>query len=293
MVSCSGVPPDIRGMKFRAVRHLHAYGPLARSIEDLELCLKVIAGPDPNDVETPAVPLVDPPAKTLKELKVAWTDGFGGIPVSEDTKKALAMLAEKLKAKGCTVEKVSPKDFDYAGAWETYGKLMDLELGSYQPGFMRFMNYVFGWYYRKDVPFLSMAYPQTYGKYLETMTRRDRYVSQMEKFMEGYDVWICPVASTTSYPHIAPDRYFGPFPLYSKPVVVDGTPLNYLAANGCYTTIFNLTGGPVVVIPVGLTSEGMPIGAQLAGKRWRDMELLRAARLVDGVSGAYRPPPGY
>lgn len=293
MVSTYGVPPDTGTFTFRAVRHLLGYGPLARSIDDLELCLKIIAGPDPKDVDIPMVPLVDPPAKHLKGLRVAWTDGLGGKPVSADTKKTLATLAARLKEKGCLVQNTSPKDFDYPGAWETYGKIMDLELGSYQPWYVRMVSFVFGWSYRKDVPFLSMAFPQTYGKYLEAMTRRDGYVAKMDRFMDGYDVWLCPVASTTAYPHIAPDRYFGPFPIYGKPVVVDGAPLNYLAANGCYTTLFNLTGSPVVVIPIGLTSEGMPIGVQLVGKRWRDLELLKTAKLVDEVAGAFKSPPGY
>ncbi len=293
MVSSYGVPPDTRGSKFRAVRHLNGFGPLARSIDDLELCLKVIAGPDTRDVEVPAIPLVDPPAKTLASLRVAWADELGGVPVSEDTKKALAALAAKLGEKGCSVRKASPEGFDYPKAWQTYGKIMDLELGQYQSGFTRFVSYIFGWRYRRNVPFLSLAYPATYRTYLDAMTARDGFVSKMEGFLADYDVWICPVASTTAFRHIAPDRYFGPFPLYSEPVVVDGRPLNYLAASGCYTTLFNLTGSPVVVVPIGYTREGMPIGAQLVGRRWRDLELLQAARLIDKASGAFRHPPGY
>jgi len=75
--------------------------------------------------------------------------------------------------------------------------------------------------------------------------------------------------------------------------MVDGTPVNYLVANMSYTSIFNLTGNPVVVIPIGYTRDGMPIGVQIVGRRWRDMELLSIAAQLDKVAGAYRRPEGY
>jgi amidase len=69
--------------------------------------------------------------------------------------------------------------------------------------------------------------------------------------------------------------------------------VKYLVANMSYTSIFNLTGNPVVVIPIGYTREGIPIGIQIVGKRWRDMELLAIAEELDKVAKAYRKPSGY
>jgi amidase len=45
-------------------------------------------------------------------------------------------------------------------------------------------------------------------------------------------------------------------------------------ASGAYTMPFSLTGHPVVVIPIGQTPDELPIGMQIVGKRWREMELL-------------------
>ena len=67
----------------------------------------------------------------------------------------------------------------------------------------------------------------------------------------------------------------------------------YKRQNISYTSIFNLTGSPVVVIPIGYTKEGMPIGVQIVGKRWRDMELLTMAEQLDKIAAAYRRPEGY
>lgn len=56
---------------------------------------------------------------------------------------------------------------------------------------------------------------------------------------------------------------------------------------------FNLTGHPAVVIPVGQTQTGLPIGLQIVGKRWREMELLAIVEQIDQVVGRFQRPPGY
>lgn len=56
---------------------------------------------------------------------------------------------------------------------------------------------------------------------------------------------------------------------------------------------FNLSGHPAVVIPIGQTHNGLPIGIQIVGKRWREMELLAIAQELDKAVGDFRHPLGY
>jgi amidase len=44
---------------------------------------------------------------------------------------------------------------------------------------------------------------------------------------------------------------------------------------------FNLRGHPAVVIPIGKTKNSLPIGMQIVGKRWREMELLAIAQEIN------------
>jgi amidase len=317
-VSTHGVTPGMKESEFRAVRHMACCGPLARSIEDLRLALSIIAGPDIKNPDVPWVDLSRQPAKDLKGLRISWSDDFGKVPVSAETREALKYFTEKLAAHGCKVERMNTTIFDdhlkalmpeaknlygvqtddsrpigFREAWTTYGKLMDMELGVYQPSFFRFISYLFGGSFRKDVPMITMVFPQSYEKYLETLTERDFFVTAMDAFLSDRDVLLCPVTCTPAFEHIAPWRYFGPYPVYTDPVLVDGKPVKYLVANMSYTSIFNLTGNPVVVIPIAYTREGIPIGIQIVGKRWRDMELLAIAEELDKVAKAYRKPSGY
>lgn len=286
---------DMPKPEFNSWRYLVYQGPLARSIDDLKLALTIIAGPHPDEPLVPLVNLTQPKEKELKDLRIAWTDDFGGVPVTADTKAAMKDLADKLEKQGCRVEKLNPTGFDFTLAWKTYNEILDLQMGPYTPSYARFLQYVLGGSIRKKMGVGKMVIPQTYEKFLRALTQRDMLTATMEKFVGQYDAFLCPVTASSAFRHITPDGYVPPlnFPYYTKPVLIDDKPQTYMAANMAYTTIFNLTGNPVVIIPMGYSKEGMPIGVQIVGKHWRDMELLSVAKQIDGVSGAFKHPPGY
>ena len=300
MVPLSGVSPglptpDMPKLDFLTTPHLPVQGPLARSIDDLKLALTIIAGPDLNDVNVPLANLNDAGKKDLKKLRIAWTDDFGDVPVTAETRTALKALVEKMSQQGCKVEKVNPPGFDFMLAWNTYGELSDMEtFGPYIPWYGRFLQYVSGTSKRKEVPFSRMVYPMSYEKYLRVLTKRGKLVATMDRFLTPYDAYLCPVTTTPAFNHMPPERYMGGvLPVHNGKIMVDEKALNYWVANASYTTIFNLTGNPVVVIPMGHTRQGLPLGVQIVGKRWHDMELLSVAKEIDMVSGAFKHPPGF
>jgi len=71
---------------------MQTVGPLARSVEDLALALGLIAGPDGYDSQVPPVPLKTG-EQPLKISRFIWTDDFGGVPVTNDTRSSLARLS--------------------------------------------------------------------------------------------------------------------------------------------------------------------------------------------------------
>jgi amidase len=119
--------------------------------------------------------------------------------------------------------------------------------------------------------------------YFEALTERDRFITQMDEALEPWDVWLTPVAATSAFTHR----------LAWSAVDIDGRTYPHAVANGAYTMPFNLSGHPVVVIPIGQTKNGLPMGMQIVGKRWREMELLAIAQEINQVVGDFRPPAGY
>jgi len=292
-VSGYGIFPGLTDKNRRTLRAMASLGPLARSVRDLKLCLSIIAGPDGHDAMVPAADMCPKPKPAYPDLRIAWSDNFGDVPVSEDTRKVLEAVITKLANEGCTVEKINPPNFDFEEVWETWGKMVDLQINVNLPSSARFFMYMLGGIERSKAPLLQMVYPATYDKFIAEATRREILISHLEQFLAQWDVFICPVTPRPAYKHHEPDDVVFGYNIYDEPIPVDGQPINYWMANAAYTAPFNTTGHPAVSIPAGYSGDGMPIGIQIVGRRWHDMELLDMAEMIDAVAGAYSEPPGY
>jgi amidase len=284
-VPLTGHIPEPPGMP-RGVRHLNTIGPLARSVEDLTLALRLIAGPDGCQWEVPPVPLDEAADRPLSVTRLAWTDDFGGVPVTNDTRVALATLAEELRRRGYQIERQTPEGFDFTAAWETFGEILLAERAATAPE--RAAERVAALDARPDstvAMFRGMARgaSATMQQYTESLTKRDALITALEQFLARWDAFLCPVTVGPAIEHCP----------FGTPVDVDGQQVPYLVAGIAYTCPFNLTGHPVVVLPLTRSAAGLPIGLQVIGRRWGEMQLLAIAAQLTKVLGPFQRPPGY
>ncbi len=290
LVPSTGHIPEIPG-QVRAVRHMEVCGPIARSIEDLKKVLPLLAGPDGKDWEVPPLPLHAEPLPALSGLRIAWTDDFGGVPVCREARDGLAGLAERLSAGGCRVERGSPEGFAFEDAWETYGRIVGAEMGFNFPAGRRTASRLFGQVLYRRVPLyraIIRGVTLQLGRYLAALARRDALITALDRFLACRDAWLCPVSATPAFTH----RPSGAARIV-EPLDVDGRKVEYYTANMSYTTPFNLTGNPVVVLPLTRSEQGLPIGVQVVGRRWRDMKLLAVATRLSDLTGPFERPPGF
>jgi amidase len=293
-VSTAGHVPELPG-KPRCIRHMLGAGPLARSVEDLRLCLSIIAGSDRRQPDLPPIPLDVPSEKPLTARRIVWTDRFGNIPITNDSREAIHKFINNLESFGCQPELATFSNFDFDAAWENYGEVLVYELSVAESLFSRqsmrrSLNFLF--YSRQVNPKFQnnpmergfyKVFQADFHKYFRALTRREVFIAQMDEFFDSWDILLCPVATVPAFPH----RPTG------SPIDVDGIKLPYIMGCGAYTTIFNLTGNPVVTMPIGRSQSGLPIGIQVVGKRWQDMELLAIAEQLSEITGGFQRPPGY
>ena len=286
-VSTAGHVPPLPNQT-RYVRHMLRMGPLARSIEDLQLCMSLIAGVDSRQPEVPPIAL-DEPINKKSELNIAWTYGYDFLPIDEDTRSCIKNLTDSLTNAGCHLTESNPTELDWLDTLTNYGILSFFELFASTPsikdlirGFQFALKNEFlartQTSYRSSSPFskkTNLAFPPSLTKYKAILAERDRTMAQMDRFMDRWDAWICPVSLTPAFLHCD----------LGQPIKVDEVKFPYLLACGGYTMPLNFTGSPVVVIPIGQSKLGLPIGVQIVGKRWQDMEILEIAKVINKVAG--------
>jgi amidase len=249
---------------------LTTLGPIARSVDDLELILRVIAGPDGRDPFVAAAPLRDSREVDIAGLRVAWHSDNGIYTPTDEIRSVVEAAALSLGEAGAALTEIVPPPIpdtneallrlfvwnDDGGAW--IRRLLDAAgTGTPSPAIAVQIN-----------PDLRVA-----GDVIvERIEARDRFRAAMVAFMADYDVLVTPVTGFPAPPYgQAEDDAL--FPGYS------------------YTQVYNLSGLPAAVVRCGTSPEGLPIGVQIAAPPWREDLALAVARHLEAEFGGWQAPP--
>ena len=244
-------------------------GPIARSVGDLELILRVIAGPDGRDPFVAPVPLRDPSEVSLQGLRVCWHTDNGIFTPTPGIQAAVSAAVGALTDAGAVATDIIPppmrlsyEDLDALFVWNQDGgawiqRMLD-EAGTLTA-------------HRGIAAQIDQDYLAPGGEITRLMEARDRFRSDMLAFMQDYDALITPVAGF-------------PAPLYGQTEDESHFP------GYTYTWICNLTGWPAAVVRCGTSPEGLPIGVQIAAQPWREDVALAVAKHLEGVLGGWSAP---
>src|SRR5579883_257558 len=281
-VPSHGHVPDIPGMT-RTVRYMGTFGPLARSVDDLEAALRVIAGPDGHEAEGAPVPISPTPKLSAKGLRIAFIDSNPLVQVSSDTAKVVAATAKLLAKAGAKVKRAEPEGLDWQKAWDDWADLFNYLIRALQPLSER----------ERFFPMVSSSDPSArsagraarldMAEYFAVLDRRDQLLRRCESFLDTFDAWLLPVMPDAAF--IRQKQ--------SEPLMVDGRPYPYFFAGTSYNFLANLTGQPAIVLPCGFSKEGLPIGLQLIGKRWGEAKLLAVAKVLEKLLPPCPVPPAF
>jgi amidase len=101
-----------------------------------------------------------------------------------------------------------------------------------------------------------------------------------------FDAVICPVMPTPAFPHDhSPDQE-------ARRVAIDGKEYCYVDQLA-WPGVATCPGLPATAIPLGLSPEGLPIGAQIIGPWLEDRTPLKLAELIEQTYGGFTPPHGF
>lgn len=236
------------------------FGPMGRTVADLELALSVLAGFDVKDpFSVDASGMLANSKIDFKSLRGAFYTDNGISTVIPEIKLAVQSTALLLQAE-IPIEEAVPAEISLS-----YELLWNVFFQGFDHG-QSLLNYhkKIG---TKNISSLHERFLQSCKKNplsiynFQTMIEKiELFRLSMNNFMEKYDFIICPPCARVAYEH--------------------GKTFNHLH-DFSYAMTYNLTGWPAVVVPVGYTKEGLPIGIQIVAKPWHDHVALGVAKLIE------------
>jgi aspartyl-tRNA(Asn)/glutamyl-tRNA(Gln) amidotransferase subunit A len=118
--------------------------------------------------------------------------------------------------------------------------------------------------------------------YLRALYERRIFSSSLRTVMQRVDAFVLP---TLPIPAIPIERM-------GQDIEIDGVTENATTALLRLTMPFNLSGLPAISFPCGFTSDGLPIGLQVAGKPFEEATVLRIAHAYQQLTDWHRREPG-
>jgi amidase len=254
-------------------------GPMARTVRDTALMLSVIAGQDdrsPISFPVEAEKFLSAVRRPkIKGLRVAWSPDLKVSPVDHEVHRLVAAAARRFTELGCMVEQGEP---DFAGAQQIihatraarmvalHGEKLEKNRDQMNP------NLVWN---------IEQGFPLTAREIGEAEKGRTALYHRVREFFEKYDLLLTPSAAVPPFPQEM---------IYPKEI--NGQPMKNYQEWLCMTYAITITGLPAISIPCGFTSEGLPVGLQIVGRRLAENTVLKAAAAYEAATPwqEKRPP---
>jgi len=251
-------------------------GPMARTVGDVDLLFRIIAGYDPSD---PASAPVSFRAWTVDELRrfpIAYLEDDGVTPVTPETAAAVRNAAAALRDRGFHVEPWDAASFERIWKlwWMLFGRGIQLAMEDAVAGREHELSPLYR-AFRKTV---ELDAPLSSRSLMDMLLQRDAVRSAFLARMEKFPFLLCPACAIPAFRH------------GEREWTIQGKRVEYLKAMS-YSQWFNLLGNPAAVVPAGQSPEGLPIGVQIVGRPWEDEAVLAVAALIESSCGGFRRPP--
>ncbi len=243
-------------------------GPMARYVEDLILALPIISGPDGIDPHVPPVNLSDVKSVDISSLRIAYFIQDGVSNTANEIVHTVEKLVKELKTHVAKIELITIpclKD-TYRLLWEHFYLGSDQGQGTKNTLAMLRVD--------RPSPLLQQFLKQAEKSVLSVTQFRnlfrevDLYRIKMLEVLKDFDILLSPTASTTAKSH-------GTTHEESKDLT--------------HCMVHSLTGWPVTVVRCGVSSQGLPIGLQIAAKPWNDHLSLALGLKVESLEGGWQP----
>jgi amidase len=257
----------------RNVADVNVFGPIARSVDDLELLLGLLAGPNPDDAVAWRLDLPPARARELGGFRVAaWLDDVFA-PVDPAVAAVMTEAVTALEAAGARIDHDRRPDIDPAMASRDGLILISAATAI------------------SDTEGENSA-ASGGGRGLDHRSwdvlhrRRGEVRRRWAEFFVDVDVLLCPVTVVPPFRHVHSTDGAN----WMHATLADHSDRHYSELIG-WSALIGSAYLPATVPPIGRTADGLPVGIQVVAPYLHDRTSLAFARCMADVLGGYEPPP--
>lgn len=252
-------------------------GPMARTVADCALFLRVLAGFDsrsPISVDAPSSQFAAPLNRSFKSVRIAMMKDLG-LPWEPAIKSVFAAQRNVFESLGCVVEEAEPDLRDANECFVSWRHwLLELQFGDLIETCGHKLNEYIHWHVAEG--------RKLTGPYLSRLeAKRTTLYHRMRDFMNQYEFLLLPVNQVLPFDVALP-----------YPKQIDGVQMeNYLAwMKSAY--YISAVGNPAISVPCAFSETNLPIGIQIVGRHHDDWGVLQLAYAFEQATriGSRRPP---
>ena len=255
----------------------NVHGPMARTVPDVALMLRAIAGPDPRDplsLGESGRLFREPLERDFKGVHVAWSRDLDGLPVDPRITTVIDGQRSTFESLGCVTEEAGPDLSDADEIFTTWRAWSyELEYGDLLDDHRELLKDTVVWNIEEG---RRLTGPQL-G---EVERQRTDLYQRVGAFMEQYEFLVLPVSQ------VPPFDVEQPYVTEINGVQME-TYLDWMRS--CY--YITVTGLPAISMPCGFTPEGLPVGVQIVGRRHDDFGVLQLAHAFEQATGFWKQRP--
>ncbi len=227
-------------------------GPMARTVADVRALFEVMAGPDAGDsLSAPALGKATP-----------------------ETAAAVEQAAKLLDEQGFKVERKRLKGLDQAIElwWYFFGPVIAHMIRDGAAEHSTLLSPML----REYVALATAEKEMKYGEFLCACGERDQLRAEILRQMEDVSILISPVSAGPAFKHGEGNWRSGEKENYRDTMR--------------HSQWLNLAGFPGVAVPMGMSSEGLPIGVQVIGQPYEEELVLAVAEAIERGRGPWQAP---
>jgi aspartyl-tRNA(Asn)/glutamyl-tRNA(Gln) amidotransferase subunit A len=243
-------------------------GPMTKSVSDAAIMLQVISGGDPKDTTAAELPVpnyLKALTGDIQDLKVGVPRQHFLTPMYDEVRKSFDKAIRKLEGLGANIN-----DVEYNYVQRTiplYGIITSCEAASYHERYFtrHSLEYDQRVVFNRILP--GRFIPAVH--YLKAQRYRNILIKEIDKLFKLVDVIITPTTPITA------------FKIREDQVKIGSEKMSAREALSRFTRLFNLVGLPSITVPCGFTSSGLPIGLQIASRRFDEATSMRVAHTYE------------